>query len=213
MTISLGLIDYGMGNLHSVYEAFKRLNQKVQIIKNPKDLISCNALILPGVGSFDPAIDNLKRTELVPDIKRWVSDGKPLLGICLGLQLLFEYSEEGNSKGLSLLKGSIKRLPSNQNERIPHMGWSLLEKTNDCPLLNKNESSNWVYFVHSYSAIPTNKNDLAASVKFGESSISAIVWKDNFGACQFHPEKSGKIGQKMLLNWINWLEKESSISL
>ena len=211
MIMNIGLIDYGMGNLHSVEQAFKRLNQKVLTIKNPSDIKSCDCLILPGVGAFDPAMKNLKNTGLVPYIKKWVEDKKPLLGICLGLQLLFESSEEGSEKGLGLLKGSIKKLPKDQNERIPHMGWSKLKKEQECPLLRKTETPYWMYFVHSYSALVTSSNDLAASVSFGEMDITAIVWKDTLGACQFHPEKSGKAGQKMLFNWLEWI-KENSIS-
>ena len=211
MIMNIGLIDYGMGNLHSVEQAFKRLNQKVLTIKNPSDIKSCDCLILPGVGAFDPAMKNLKNTGLVPYIKKWVEDKKPLLGICLGLQLLFETSEEGSEKGLGLLKGSIKKLPKDQNERIPHMGWSKLKKEQECPLLRKTETPYWMYFVHSYSALVTSSNDLAASVSFGEMDITAIVWKDTLGACQFHPEKSGKAGQKMLFNWLEWI-KENSIS-
>ena len=211
MIMNIGLIDYGMGNLHSVEQAFKRLNQKVLTIKNPSDIKSCDCLILPGVGAFDPAMKNLKNTGLVPYIKKWVEDKKPLLGICLGLQLLFETSEEGSEKGLGLLKGSIKKLPKDQNERIPHMGWSKLKKEQECPLLRKTETPYWMYFVHSYSALVTSSNDLAASVSFGEMDLTAIVWKDTLGACQFHPEKSGKAGQKMLFNWLEWI-KENSIS-
>ena len=107
----IGLIDYGMGNLFSVQQAFKRFNQPLDIISDIKTLQSCDALILPGVGAFDPAMMNLRKTELVPSIIEWINNGKPLIGICLGLQLLFETSDEGNSKGLGVIKGHIRRLP------------------------------------------------------------------------------------------------------
>ena len=208
MRHNIGLIDYGMGNLHSVNQAFKRLNQSIKPIKSPIDINDCKAIILPGVGAFDPAMENLSKTGLIPHIKQWVNEGKPLLGICLGLQLLFESSDEGNSQGLSLLKGIVKHLPKNQTERVPHMGWSLLHKEENCPLLSEIKSPSWMYFVHSYAAVPDEKNDLAATVKFGNSKVTAIVWKDNFGACQFHPEKSGKAGEELLSNWIRWLDKQ-----
>jgi len=212
MQLNIGLIDYGMGNLHSVEQAFKRLDQIIKIVKKPNDINECDALILPGVGSFDPAMNNLKKTGLIPYIKRWVIEDKPLLGICLGLQLLFESSDEGIEKGLGLLKGHIGKLPKDQNKRIPHMGWSKLKKSKTCPLFIDTENSCWMYFVHSYSALIYDKKDLAASTSFGNLNITAVVWKDKLGACQFHPEKSGKSGRIMLLNWINWLKKNSKAS-
>ena len=122
----IGLIDYGMGNLFSVQQAFKRVNQPLDIIRDIKSLSSCDALILPGVGAFDPAMNNLRKTDLIPSITNWVNNGKPLIGICLGLQLLFETSDEGNSKGLGVIKGHIRKLPQEKNERIPHIGLSLI---------------------------------------------------------------------------------------
>ena len=122
MELRLGLIDYGMGNLQSVQRAFKRLGKSIKSVRVPSDLDDCDALILPGVGAFDPAMEQLADTGLVPNLKLWAKRNKPLLGICLGLQLLFESSDEGKAKGLGLLKGNVKKLPSNQGERIPHMG-------------------------------------------------------------------------------------------
>ncbi len=209
MIIRLGLLDYGMGNLHSVEKAFLRLDQIVKIIKQPYQINGCNALILPGVGAFDPAMKNLENTGLIPYIKEWVEQGKPLLGICLGLQLLFESSDEGNQKGLGILKGHVKKLPTHPEERIPHMGWSKLTKIKDCPLFTKQEKDYWMYFVHSYFALVSNQNDLAATVDFGDLNITALVWEKHIGACQFHPEKSGKSGEKMLLNWIEWIKENS----
>lgn len=207
MISRLGLIDYGMGNLHSVQQAFLRLGKPIKLVNNPDDLTGCEALVLPGVGAFDPAMEQLKKTELIPDIKIWVKEEKPLLGICLGLQLLFESSDEGLSKGLGLLKGRVERLPNNQGERIPHMGWALLNQTNSCPLLDPNDHSSWMYFVHSYAAVPIQKEDLAATATFGQSNVTAIVWKGTIGACQFHPEKSSRSGQQLLSRWLKWLEE------
>ncbi len=203
----IGLIDYGMGNLFSVQQAFKRVNQPLEIINDIKALKSCDALILPGVGSFDPAMINLGKTDLIPSIIEWVDNGKPLIGICLGLQLLFETSDEGTSKGLGVIKGHIRRLPQEKNERIPHIGWAPIYKTNYCPILEKYPDSNWVYFVHSYSACPLEQKNIVATTKYGQTDVSSIVWHKNTGAFQFHPEKSGIAGQKLILNWINWLKK------
>ena len=205
MTPLVGLIDYGMGNLHSVQEAFKRLNSPLKLVKDSSEISNCEALILPGVGSFDPAMSNLHETGLVPVIKDWAIEGRPLLGICLGLQLLFEYSDEGTSKGLSLFKGAVHRLPDDVGERIPHMGWTPLKYQNKNPLLDKSDDSDWMYFVHSYAAYPKEEIDIAATVNFGPSNVTAIVWNGRLGACQFHPEKSSLSGQKMLSRWIDWL--------
>ena len=196
-----------MGNLFSVQQAFKRLNQPLDVVCDIKKLQSCDALILPGVGAFDPAMMNLRKTELIPSIIDWINNGKPLLGICLGLQLLFETSDEGTLEGLGVIKGHIRRLPQEKNERIPHIGWSPIYKTNECPILEDQSISNWMYFVHSYSACPLEQNNTAAITKFGQTDFTSIVWFKNTGACQFHPEKSGVAGQKLILNWMNWLNK------
>ena len=206
MEINIGIIDYGMGNLHSVTQAIRRLDQNIDLIKSPNQLDTINALILPGVGAFDPAMENLSKTDLIPDIKSWVKQGKPLLGICLGLQLLFESSEEGNSKGLGILKGQVKKLPKEAKERIPHMGWSPLNIKKSCPLINTGSKNSWMYFVHSFAAVPSINDELIATTKFGNSNVTAIVWKENIGACQFHPEKSGNSGKMLLQNWIKWLK-------
>ena len=205
--VKIGLIDYGMGNLFSVQQAFKRLNQPLDIICDIKTLKFCDALILPGVGAFDPAMTNLRNTDLIPSIIEWVNNGKPLLGICLGLQLLFESSDEGTLNGLGVIKGHIRKLPQEKDERIPHIGWSPIYKTNECPILENFPDSKWMYFVHSYSACPSEEKNTVATTKFGKTEVSSIVWHKNTGACQFHPEKSGDAGQKLILNWINWLKK------
>ncbi len=199
-----------MGNLHSVQKAFQRLKAPITRVKSHLDFKECDALILPGVGAFDPAIENLNKVDLIPSIKEWVKNGKPFLGICLGLQLLFESSEEGSLPGLGLLSGHIHRLPKNQGERIPHMGWAPLKYQNQCPLFKADDPESWMYFVHSYSAIPKDKKHLASTVNFGKTDVTAIVWKEKFGACQFHPEKSGIAGQKMLSRWLKWLEGGAS---
>ena len=144
-----------MGNIHSVTKALENLNEEIFLINNSQQLKDCKALILPGVGSFDPAISNLRNTELIIDIKNWIKSGKSFLGICLGLQLLFESSDEGSIHGLGIVKGKIKKIPQLSNQRIPHVGWCELLPTRKNSLLREDECNNWVYFVHSYHAVPT----------------------------------------------------------
>ncbi len=196
-----------MGNLHSVRLAFNRHKKVLKNVKNPSDIKDCDALILPGVGSFDPAMKHLNQANLIRCLQDWAASNKPMLGICLGLQLLFESSEEGTSKGLGLLKGHIHKLPEEKEERIPHMGWSPLNLKKPCPLLKIKDQTNWMYFVHSYSAILEDTDNLAATTNFGKSEVSAIVWEGRLGACQFHPEKSAEAGHQMIGRWLNWLER------
>ena len=150
----IGLIDYGLGNIHSVTKSLESLGEEIILIKNFNDSNLCKAIILPGVGSFDPAMNNLIRTDLITDLKNWIKSGKSFFGICLGLQLLFESSDEGKVQGLGILKGKIKKIPNIVNQKIPHMGWCQLLPTKKNTLFGIEELNNWVYFVHSYHAIP-----------------------------------------------------------
>lgn len=205
--LRIGLIDYGMGNLHSVQTSFLRLGTELQAVHDPADLKACDAVVLPGVGAFDPAMQQLQDTGLVPHLQVWGREDRPLLGICLGLQLLFDSSDEGRSAGLGLLRGRVSRLPADAGERIPHMGWAGLQRHTDCPLLRPNDPEAWMYFVHSYAAVPIEASVVAASAPFGQHSATAIVWKGRVGACQFHPEKSGRAGQRLLQHWLEWLQQ------
>ena len=191
-----------MGNIHSVTKSLESLGEEIILIKNINQSRDCKALILPGVGSFDPAMINLKDTGLIVDIKNWIKSGKSFLGICLGLQLLFESSEEGLARGLGLLKGNIVKIPQINGQRIPHVGWCKLHPTKKNTLLNENELNNWVYFVHSYYAVPKDSNIVAAQVSYGPKKLTAIIENDNLLACQFHPEKSGKTGENILRKWL-----------
>ncbi len=191
-----------MGNIHSVTKSLESLGEEILLIKNFKDSKACKALILPGVGSFDPAMINLINTNLITDLKNWINSGKSFLGICLGLQLLFESSDEGKLKGLGVLKGKIKKIPRVVDQRIPHMGWCQLLPTKPNTLLKLEELDNWVYFVHSYHAIPDDFNIIAAQIDYGSEKLTAMIEKDNLLACQFHPEKSGKTGEQLLRKWL-----------
>ena len=198
----IGLIDYGMGNIHSVKKAIENLEEEVLLIKNSLQIRSCKALIIPGQGAFDPAVENLNKTGLIDEIKKWISSGKSFMGICLGLQILFEESEEGNNKGIGIIKGKIKKIPTINNQRIPHIGWCNLVPSKDSKLLGKEEINKWVYFDHSYFAVPNEESFVTASVKYGPINLTAIIENENLIACQFHPEKSGNVGQSLLNRWL-----------
>ena len=195
-----------MGNIHSVTKTLEGLGEEIQLIKNFDQLNACKAIILPGVGAFDPAMINLINTDLITGLKNWINSGKSFLGICLGLQLLFESSDEGKVEGLGILKGKIQKIPNTANQRIPHMGWCELLPTKSNTLLELEELNNWVYFVHSYHAIPDESNIIAAQVSYGCEKLTAMIEKDNLLACQFHPEKSGKTGEKLLKRWISSIQ-------
>jgi len=205
--IRLGLIDYGMGNLHSVQRAFERLGAVVQPVSSAAEMDGCTALVLPGVGAFDPAMERLRQGGLAEAITSWCAAGKPLLGICLGLQLLFEASDEGTAAGLGLLKGRVKALPRQPGQPIPHMGWEPLIAASPSPLLPASSPDTWVYFVHSYAAEPSDPACNTALVRFGDTAVTAAVWQGAIGACQFHPEKSGQAGAALLGRWLAWLEQ------
>ena len=198
----IGLIDYGMGNIHSVKKAIENLEEEVLLIKNKFQISSCKALIIPGQGAFDPAIENLNKTGLIDEIKKWIRSGKSFMGICLGLQILFEESEEGNNKGIGIIKGKIKKIPHIKKQRIPHIGWCNLVPSRDGKLLSKEEINKWVYFDHSYFAVPNDESFVTASVEYGPINLTAIIENENLIACQFHPEKSGHIGQSLLYKWL-----------
>ena len=137
------------------------------------------------------------------DLKKWIKNGKSFFGICLGLQLLFESSDEGKVQGLGILKGKVQKIPKVVTQRIPHMGWCPLLPNKPNTLLEQEELNNWVYFVHSYHAIPDDNNIIAAQVNYGSEKLTAMIEYDNLLACQFHPEKSGKTGEKLLRRWLS----------
>ena len=191
-----------MGNIHSVKKAIENLEQEVLVVNKSSQFDKCKALVIPGQGAYDPAINNLEKTGLIEDLNDWVKKGYSFLGICLGLQLLFEASDEGISKGLGLIKGQIKKIPYQENQRIPHIGWCNIIPTKDSKLLKINELDNWFYFDHSYYAVPINKKIISANFEYGSINLTAMIEKNNLTACQFHPEKSGNKGESFLRRWI-----------
>jgi glutamine amidotransferase len=203
----LGLIDYGMGNLHSVQRCFERLGAAVVPVTDSTAMEGCDALVLPGVGAFDPAMERLGAGGLDEAIRTSCAGGRPLLGICLGLQLLFEASDEGQARGLGLLAGRVRALPPHPGHPIPHMGWAPLLQATPSPLLPAGAPESWVYFVHSYAADPSDPHCTTARVDWAGAPVTAAVWQGTIAACQFHPEKSGPVGEAMLRRWLLWLEQ------
>ena len=197
------IIDYGMGNIHSVQKALQLYKAEVVVTNKPDYICAAEKLVLPGVGAFDDAMSELKRQGLIPLITEHIKKNKAFLGICLGMQLLFEESEEAKvSKGLGILKGKVKRFPDKKGLKVPHMGWNQLNKVSrDCPLLKDIPESSFVYFCHSYYPEPSD-DAVAARTDYGDGFASA-VWKDNVYGAQFHPEKSQKVGLKMIENFVN----------
>ena len=197
----IGIIDYDAGNIRSVEKALSYLGEKTVVSRNPETLKNADKVILPGVGSFGQAMENLHRYELVPVIQDMIKEGKPFLGICLGLQLLFESSEESPGvEGLGILKGKILKIPPSPGLKIPHMGWNSLHLQNDGRLYRNIPQDTYVYFVHSYYLQAQEPEIVKAVTGYG-TEIHASVEKDNVFACQFHPEKSGKYGLEILKNF------------
>lgn len=193
----IAIIDYGMGNLRSVQKAFEFVDLKAEIVTSPAEMEGAGKIVLPGVGAFSDAMDALTREGWVPAIRRAVEAGKPLLGICLGMQLLFEHSEEGGSfAGLGLLPGRVRRLP--EGRKIPHMGWNDIT-LRPSPLFAGIAPRPYVYFVHSYYADAAEEH-IIATADYG-LPFCAAVQKGNIYATQFHPEKSGDVGLNMLRNF------------
>jgi imidazole glycerol-phosphate synthase subunit HisH len=200
MSKKIAVFDYGAGNLFSLKAAFERNGaESVSIVHDLKNLGRFDGLVLPGVGNFDPAIKSIEHDREI--LIKSVDQDMPVLGICLGMEMLFNKSEEGTLDGLKILDGEVIMLPK-QRVKIPHMGWNNIEIINkESKLLENIENSSWVYFVHSYHVSPKNKSIVAANSKYG-ISISALIEKDNLFGTQFHPEKSGIIGSTMIKNFL-----------
>lgn len=194
------IIDYKAGNLRSVEKAFIALGHDVQVTDDAKTILASDKVILPGVGSFADAMNSIKNLELEPVIKETIKKGTPFLGICLGMQLMYEESEEGNVKGLSILKGKVKRFPDMDSLKVPQIGWNNLNLIKPSPITNGIEENPFVYFVHSYYVEAEDIDSVIATVEYGVTP-HVLVQKDNLFLAQFHPEKSGRTGLKMLDNF------------
>ena len=206
------VIDYGMGNLRSVSKALESLGAPVRVSSDPAEVSGAAKLILPGVGAFTAAMHELASRKLIEPIKAAIRRGTPYLGICLGLQLLFERSDEGQgAAGLGVLRGRVQRFPVNGavGLKVPHMGWNQISSPEPrapspeprCPLLNGIPDGTFVYFVHSYYAAPADRSVTVLETDYG-GRFASMVWRDNLYATQFHPEKSQGVGLQLLKNFI-----------
>ena len=205
----IGIIDYRMGNLRSVQKAFEQLGSTARILSSPDQIDDIRRLVLPGVGAFADGMHHLEQDGWDQAIKAFIATGKPFLGICMGMQLLFDDSQEDapapdkRVAGLSILPGNIVRFQCDKTParlNVPHMGWNSLQFSRPDPLLKGLPQDIAVYFVHSYYARPTDLACVSASCDYG-GVFCASIWKDNIWATQFHPEKSQKVGLKMLANF------------
>jgi glutamine amidotransferase len=207
--VKVAIIDYGMGNLRSVQKAFEAVGHEAVVTRDRRVIDDASRLVLPGVGAFGDCMANLKRYELVDPILRSIARGKPFLGICLGLQLLFTESYEfGRHNGLDLVSGTVKRFPFEPSTdavrlKVPHMGWNAVTIRRPAPPLSGIESGAHFYFVHSYYVEPTDLGVTATSTEYGIPFVSS-VWRDNVFACQFHPEKSQSAGLQIIRNFGKW---------
>ncbi|MBD1906842.1 imidazole glycerol phosphate synthase subunit HisH [Funiculus sociatus GB2-A5] len=202
MTV-IAVIDYDMGNLHSACKGLEKAGAIAKITDSPSDIERADAVVLPGVGSFDPAVQQLRSRHLVEPIKNAIASGKPFLGICLGLQILFDGSEEGKEPGLGIVPGVVRRFSSEPGLTIPHMGWNTLEITQpNAELWRQLPEQPWVYFVHSYYVDPVDPKIRAATITHGSQTVTAAIARDNLMAVQFHPEKSSTSGLQILSNFV-----------
>lgn len=208
--LTVAVIDYDMGNLHSVCKGLEKAGVLAKITDSPTELERANAVVLPGVGSFDPAVQHLRSRNLEAPIQQIIASGKPFLGICLGLQILFESSEEGIEPGLGIFPGVVRRFKPETGLTIPHMGWNRLELTQSRhSLWDKIGKNPWMYFVHSFYVDPIDPLLRAATVTHGSQTVTAAVARDNLMAMQFHPEKSHTAGLQILSNFAAWVANGS----
>jgi glutamine amidotransferase len=203
----IAIIDYGMGNLRSVQKGFERMGREAVVTRDPKTILDAGKVVLPGVGAFPDCMRNLEEYGLIDAVKQGIRSGKPFLGICLGLQLLFTESEEfGLSKGLDIIKGKVIRFKGPAFDtphstldtlKVPHMGWNSLSIKRRPPAMQDVPDGSHVYFVHSFHVVPEDKGVIATTTPYGIEFVSSI-WKDNILAVQFHPEKSQALGLSIL---------------
>jgi len=195
----IAIIDYGMGNLRSVQKGFEQMGREAVVTREPHTIRDASKVVLPGVGAFPDCMRNLEEFGLIDVVQETIRSGKPFLGICLGLQLLFTESEEfGLSKGLGVIPGKVVRFrPKDPSLKIPHMGWNTVNVKRRPPAMSDVPDGSHFYFVHSFHVVPEDKNVIATTTDFGGEFVSSI-WKDNVFATQFHPEKSQALGLSIL---------------
>jgi len=200
----IALLDYGAGNLRSVEKALRFVGGDVELVSSPDGMKDASAVVLPGVGAFDDCVNAMQRQELLETSLEFIKTGRPFLGICVGYQAMFERSEEFESRtaGMGLFAGSVVRFPDGQGLKIPQIGWNQIEIVQpECPIFHGVENGSHVYFVHSYYPQPKDGSIAACRTTYGVEFASA-VWRENIFATQFHPEKSQKVGLKILENFV-----------
>ena len=203
----IAIIDYGAGNVQSVYKALKYIGCDCKITRDKNEIINANGAILPGQGSFGDCMRSMIEYDIRDTVLDFIRSGKPFLGICVGLQLLFVGSEESEgTEGIGVFSGKIKRIPNGEGLKIPHMGWNSLSFMNREGIFRDIDDNPYVYFVHSYYLDSPDKSIVTAQTEYGVT-IDAAVMKDNITATQFHPEKSGDVGLKMLKNFAEMCEE------
>jgi glutamine amidotransferase len=201
----IAIVDYGMGNLRSVEKGFKKVGVEAKVTSNAKDIDDATAVVLPGVGAFRDCIRNLTDLSLTESIAKSIEKGKPYLGICLGLQVLFSESEEfGRCTGLDVLRGKVVRFKI--KEKVPHMGWNTVNVVKRPPIFSDIPDGAYFYFVHSFYVVPDDKDVVAGTTDYGVP-FTSMVWKDNIFATQFHPEKSQEMGLKVLAGFGKFVKK------
>lgn len=205
MRKDIKILDYGVGNLSSIYQAFEKFDVKVSYAKNSKDIMKSDQLILPGVGAFSSAMSKLENLDLVEPIKKFANSGKNILGICLGMQILFEKSYEfGEHQGLALIEGNVEKIKYQNGYKIPNISWSALNiNCEDHKIFKNINNDDAFYFVHSFTAKPKNNEKNLATCTFGDQNLCAIAGYENIIGTQFHPEKSGKKGLNLIKNWLD----------
>ena len=201
--VNVAIFDYGAGNIFSLKNSLEKTGATVDVITTFDKPNIYSGLLLPGVGNFDPAIKSICKSSKT-GFNDYVKDNTPVLGICLGMEMFFEKSEEGNEKGLGIINGDVIILPSSM--KVPHMGWNNLEIKKSGKILEGVKDSTWVYFVHSYMVKPTNNDVITAESDYG-IKVPAVVEQGNFFGTQFHPEKSGKVGKTMIQNFLDVCKK------
>ncbi|MHB8170200.1 MAG: imidazole glycerol phosphate synthase subunit HisH [Thermincolia bacterium] len=201
----IAIIDYGMGNLRSVQKGFEKVGYEAKVVQDPAEVLAAQGVVLPGVGAFKDAMDNLREAGLVEPVRQVVAKGTPFLGICLGMHLLFETSEEwGLHDGLCLLKGTVRKLPG--GVKVPHMGWNQIEIAHESPIIKGIPEGSDFYFVHSYYVDTGDEKVITTKTDYG-IKFTSIVSHDNVFGIQFHPEKSSTLGLQILKNFGELIEK------
>lgn len=211
---TIAVIDYDMGNLHSACKGLQNAGAQTIVTDEAKEIATADGIVLPGVGSFDPAMRHIRSRQLESVIADALESGKPFLGICLGLQVLFESSSEGVEPGLGLFKGTVEKFKPEPEITIPHMGWNQLQiRDVNFPLWQNLSPNPWLYFVHSYYVLPTDSSIQAATITHGSQTVTAAIARDNIMAVQFHPEKSSTDGLRLLSNFVALVNQRQPLTI